>query len=128
MKIYSVDGILKKNKPYVELRGRFYEVRDITMRERLAKIDEFKRKQQQREEEIEEEGKEVTFESIQDVIADAIKEALVDVPDEVAESVTQREWAVLQKVLAEIHEAEFPVEVEEVDDVDPNLVGPKPNS
>lgn len=124
-KVYSVDSILDNNRPYVQLRGRYYEVRDISVRERLKKIDEFKRKQQEEENKIGKNEEDIKYEDIQSVIAEAIQTALVGVPDEVAESVTQSEWKVLQNVLADIHAREFPVESEDVDEIDENLVGPE---
>lgn len=115
MKVFSVDKAISKNKAHIELRGELYEVRDLTVRERIEKIREFKERQERREAEIEESGDDSSFDDIQDIIKEAIQEALVGVPDEVAETITEAEWAAIQSAMAEIRRQEMTVEAEDRD-------------
>lgn len=121
-KIYSIDNAINDNKPYVELRGRLYEVRDLTVRERLQKIMNFRDRQKKVEEE-KGEDEELSFEDVQEIISDAVQEALVGVPDEVANSITEREWKALQKTIEAVQEDVFPIDVREEEDVDEGKVG-----
>jgi len=43
-KVYSIDSAINKSRPYVELRGELYEVRDLTMKERVKNIIEYRKR------------------------------------------------------------------------------------
>lgn len=111
-RVYSIDRALEQEKPKIELRGELYEVADYTLDERLRITHELFKKQQKAEEQAEkaeedfEEGKEISthFEAVQDVVAASVKLLLQDVPDEVAENITEREYKLLQATVSKIRE------------------------
>ena len=128
-KIFSVDAMLAQNRPLIEIRGRFYEVRDLTLEDRLRKMVSLAKEQEELEAEIDtseasgEDAEKADFARIQKTIARGVLEALVDFPEEIALTLTEREFRTLTAVLAQIREQHVPIRSEEKD-IDPNLIGP----
>lgn len=141
-RIVSVDAAINDHMPYVEFRGRLYALRDITIRERLGRILEFKERQERAEAEQAEadaaakeaendttvpveqrqEALREAAQRVQRVHADAFATALVDFPVYLAMDMTEREIAVMYDAIAEAQQVVFPVAVKEAE-ADPKMIG-----
>lgn len=147
-KVVSVDAAIRENMPYIEFRGRFYRLRDFTIREQVEQILEFKERQekaeaereaalkavQEAEEEEEAEDGGPDLEELRAnadeavarqnaVFGEAFARTLEDFPAELAEDMTEREIKVMQAAIQEAREVTFPVSAHTQDAPDPNLVG-----
>lgn len=146
-KVVSVDAAIRGNMPYVEFRGRLYELRDFTLREQVELGLEMREKQEAAEAERDaalaavaeaEEAGEVeeefdmeelraradeSLDHLHAVYGESFARALVDFPAELIEEMTEREILVLQQAIQEAREITFPVSAESRDEVDPKKVG-----
>lgn len=124
-KVYDIDAAVARAVPRIRLRGVLYQLKDMSLRDRLRRLQDFQRRQQalvrkattgkriktpQQEAEVED--------SMQRIMADAIHEALDGVPQDVAESVTEMEFDAIIKAVnaARMTDVEVEGKVEEVPD------------
>lgn len=106
MKIFSIDAAIARNRPQVELRGRLYPVRDMTLEERLRRMVDLYREQAALEADADpDEG------AVRDLRVRAVHEALEGVPDEVAADLTELEFTLLTRAIKEAREMVIPLEV-----------------
>lgn len=131
----SVDAALANSQPYIHFRGVDYPLRDGTVRERIERMLRFREEQEAAEaaedaerQSAESEGREIDQQAVADrmqaIFAQAVQEALVGVPDEVASTVTEREFKLIQHAVSQAREMVLPEPpVEEVKDEDLKRTG-----
>lgn len=131
----SVDAALANSQPYIYFRGVDYPLRDGTVRERIERMLRFREEQEAAEaaedaerQSAESEGREIDQQAVADrmqaIFAQAVQEALVGVPDEVASTVTEREFKLIQQAVSQAREMVLPEPpVEEVKDEDLKRTG-----
>lgn len=144
-KVVSVDAAIRGNLPYVEFRGRLYQLRDFTLREQIELSLEMHEQQTTAQEEREaalaavveaedDEDEDVDMDVLREradetlaelhrVYGKAFARALDGFPAELVEDMTEREVQVLQQAIQEAREVTFPVVAESRDEVDPKMVG-----
>lgn len=121
----SVDAAIAAATPVIQFRGVDYPLRDLTVRERIERTLEVKAEQEAIETRAEEEDwSEAEFgEYLQKTMAKSMQAALEGVPDEVAESITEREFEALLVAVGEARNLTFTMAVEDVGEEDLKMAG-----
>lgn len=125
----SVDAVLADTLPYVQFRGVDYVLREWTVKDRLLRLAAA-RDAQEALTAVPEEGEEgevdeaESAQEVQEIYARALTDALIDFPNEVAMTVTEREFSALQKAINLARNMVLPnPEAEEVKEEDLKRIG-----
>lgn len=101
-KVYDVDEALEEARPQIMLRGVLYAIRDYTVADRIEHQQALYREQVALEAKIEsdeDESDEEELAHLKSVLAHAIQLALDGISDEVARTITEREFKAVQKAV-----------------------------
>lgn len=111
-KTFSIDEAVLNARPGVILRGTRYLIRDFTLAERLERMIELQRQQQEIENVPEKADPNDIRVKVSALLKEGVQQALEGVSDEVAESVTELEYKALTLAIARARDLTIPDVVE----------------